>query len=71
MVTQPPPWTEPDPVPNQSFREEIFPNIQPEPPPPLLMQLEDILSGPVATYVREEADPHLDTTSFQLLSTFR
>ena len=30
------------------------------------MQLEDTLSHPIASYMGEEADPHLTTTSFQV-----
>jgi len=45
-----------------SLKEEFFPNIQPEPP---LAQLEAIPSCPVASYMGEEANPHLTTTSFQ------
>jgi len=38
-----------------------FPNIQPESP---LAQLEAIPSSPIASYVGEEAEPHLTTASF-------
>jgi len=46
-----------------SFRKEIFPNTQCEPP---LMQLEAISSCPVTTYLGEETNTHLVTTSFQV-----
>ena len=51
------------PVPDHSFRE-IFPNVQPESP---LAQLEAILFSPVASYIREDADPHLATASLQVV----
>ncbi|KAK4810824.1 hypothetical protein QYF61_008796 [Mycteria americana] len=44
--------------------EEKFPNIQSKPP---LAQLEAISSRPITCYLGEETDPHLSTTSFQLL----
>ena len=53
---------QPIPALDYSFGEEIFPNIQPEPP---LTQLEATPSGPIASYTGEESDPHLTTTSFQ------
>ncbi|KAK4828799.1 hypothetical protein QYF61_000856 [Mycteria americana] len=46
------------------FSEEKFPNIQSKPP---LAQLEAISSCPITCYLGEETDPHLSTTSFQLL----
>ena len=46
-----------------SFREENFPNIQPE---PLLVQLKAITFHPVTSYPGEDADPHLASTSFQI-----
>jgi len=46
MVTQLPPG-QPVPAPGHSFGEEIFPNIQFEPP---LVQLEAIPSSPMASY---------------------
>jgi len=52
------------PIHHHSFREEVFPNIQPEPP---LVQHEAIPSWPFASYLREESDPHLATTSFQVV----
>jgi len=42
--------------------EELFSNIQPESP---LVQLEAIPSHPISSYMGEEADPHLTTTSLQ------
>ena len=44
------------------FREEIFPNIQLEPP---LAQTEVFLFSPITTYVGEEAKLFLTTTSFK------
>ncbi|KAK4818988.1 hypothetical protein QYF61_022819 [Mycteria americana] len=52
----------PVPVLDNPFNKEIFPNIQPKPP---LAQLEAISSCPTASYLGEETDPHLSTTSFQ------
>ncbi len=49
-------------IPHYSFKEEIFPNIQPEPP---LVQLKASISHAVTSYLREVADPHLATSSFQ------
>ena len=60
-VTPPHPWQS-IPVPDHSFGGKVFPNIQPEPP---LAQLEAIPSHPIASYLGEEADPCLTTTSFQ------
>jgi len=40
-------------MPDHSFSEEIFPNIQSKPP---LMQLEAISPCPIAHYPGEEAD---------------
>ena len=48
---------------DHSFSKEIFPNIQSKPP---LMQLEAIASHPIASYLGEETNTHLTTTSFQL-----
>ena len=45
-----------------SFRAEMFLNIQPELP---LVQHEAITSFPFASYLEEEANPHLTTTFFQ------
>jgi len=55
---------QPIPAPNHSFREEIFPNIQPEFP---MAQLEAIPSTPFASYLGEEVNPHLTTTHFQVI----
>ncbi|KAK4830124.1 hypothetical protein QYF61_008551 [Mycteria americana] len=44
--------------------EEKFPNIQSKPP---LAQLEAISSRPITCYLGEETDPHLSTTSFQVV----
>ena len=44
--------------------KEIFPNIQPE---SFLVQLEAIPSSPIISYVREQADLHLATVSFQVV----
>ena len=63
MLTPPLPW-QPIPSSDYSFRSEIFPNIQPEPP---LAQLETILSSPITSYMGEEADPHLTIISFQVV----
>jgi len=41
-------------------REEILPDVQPEPP---LVQLESIPSCPLTSYTGEEAGPHLTTAS--------
>jgi len=51
-------------MPDHSFSEEIFPNIQSEPP---LMQLEAISSHPIAGYLGEGTNTHLTTTSFQVV----
>ena len=62
-MTLPPPWAA---CSNASplFGEEIFPNIQPE---PLLVQLEAIPSCPITSYVGEKTDPHLSTSSLQVV----
>ncbi|KAK4826008.1 hypothetical protein QYF61_003781 [Mycteria americana] len=44
--------------------EVKFPHIQSKPP---LAQLEAISSCPIACYLGEETDPHLSTTSFQVV----
>ena len=44
--------------------EEIFPNIQSEPP---LAKLEAVSSCPIASYSGEETDSHLTATSFQVV----
>ena len=50
------------PVPHHSFKEEMFHNIQPEPPP---AQLKAVTSTPVTSSMGEEADLHLITTFCQ------
>ena len=47
---------------DHSFSIEIFPNIQSEPP---LMQLEAFASYPIASWLVEETNTCLTTTSFQ------
>ena len=54
---------QPIPVPDHSFRV-VFPNIQPQSP---MVQLEAILSSPIAGYMGEEANPQLTTTSLQVV----
>jgi len=44
------------------FGEEIFPNIQSNPPP---KQAEAISSYPITCYMGKETNTHLATTSFQ------
>ncbi|KAK4814535.1 hypothetical protein QYF61_022254 [Mycteria americana] len=44
--------------------KKIFPNIQSKPP---MVQLEAISSCPITCYLGEETDPHLSTTSFQVV----
>ena len=56
---------QPVPVPHHSFWEEMFPNIQPEPPP---AQLKAISSCSVASYTGEEAGRHLAAASFQVVA---
>jgi len=51
-------------MPDHSFSGAIFPNIQSKPP---LTQLEAIASHPVASYLGEETNTHLTTTSFQVV----
>jgi len=53
---------QPVPMPDHSFSKEIFPNIQPKPP---LTRLKAIASRPVTSYLGEETDTCLATTSFQ------
>ncbi|KAK4829729.1 hypothetical protein QYF61_006190 [Mycteria americana] len=55
---------QPVPVLDNPLGEEKFPNIQSKPP---LVQLEAISSGPITCYLGEETDPHLSTTSFQVV----
>jgi len=50
------------PVPDHCLGE-VFPNVQHESP---LVQLETILSSPIASYMEEEANLHLTTTSLQV-----
>ena len=47
------------------FGEESFPNVQSKAP---LAQLEAISSHSVTCYLGEETDPHLATTSFQVVA---
>ncbi|KAK4817794.1 hypothetical protein QYF61_027798 [Mycteria americana] len=55
---------QPVPMLDNPFSEVKFPNIQSKPP---LAQLEAISSCPIACYLGEETDPHLATTSFQVV----
>ncbi|KAK4829686.1 hypothetical protein QYF61_006061, partial [Mycteria americana] len=55
---------QPVPMLDNPFSEVKFPNIQPKPP---LAQLEAISSRPITCYLGEETDPHLSTTSFQVV----
>ncbi|KAK4816275.1 hypothetical protein QYF61_014347, partial [Mycteria americana] len=55
---------QPGPMLDNPFSEEKFPNIQSKPP---LAQLEAISSRPITCYLGEETDPHLSTTSFQVV----
>ncbi|KAK4818143.1 hypothetical protein QYF61_006742, partial [Mycteria americana] len=55
---------QPVPVLDNPFSEVKFPNIQSKPP---LAQLEAISSCPITCYLGEETDPHLSTTSFQVV----
>ncbi|KAK4831037.1 hypothetical protein QYF61_014969, partial [Mycteria americana] len=55
---------QPVPMLDNPFSEEKFPNIQSKPP---LVQLEAISSCPITCYLGEETDPHLSTTSFQVV----
>jgi len=48
----------------RSFRKEIFPNIEFKPP---LMQLQAIASCPITSYLGEETNTHLTTTSCQVV----
>ena len=54
---------QPIPAPDHSLGEELFPNSQPKYP---LAQLEAIPSSSVDNYI-EEANPHLTTTSLQVV----
>ena len=51
-------------MPDHPFREVVFPNVQPE---PSLVQLEAIPSSPITSYMREEVEPQLTTTSLQVV----
>ncbi|KAK4827284.1 hypothetical protein QYF61_016430 [Mycteria americana] len=55
---------QPVPMLDNPLGEEFFPNIQSKPP---LVQLEAISSCPITCYLGEETDPHLSTTSFQVV----
>jgi len=52
------------PVPDHLYGEESFPNVQLESP---LAQLDAIPSSPISSYTGKEANPHLTTTSFQVV----
>ncbi|KAK4824161.1 hypothetical protein QYF61_011288 [Mycteria americana] len=54
----------PVPMLDNPFSEVKFPNIQSKPP---LALLEAISSHPITCYLGEETDPHLSTTSFQVV----
>ena len=47
-----------------SLGEEVFPNVQPESP---LVQPESVPSSPIASYMGEEANPHLTQPAFRQL----
>ncbi|KAK4824093.1 LOW QUALITY PROTEIN: hypothetical protein QYF61_010604, partial [Mycteria americana] len=55
---------QPVPMLDNPLGEVKFPNIQSKPP---LAQLEAISSCPITCYLGEETDPHLSTTSFQVV----
>ncbi|KAK4827199.1 hypothetical protein QYF61_015227, partial [Mycteria americana] len=55
---------QPVPMLDNPLGEEKFPNIQSKPP---LAQLEAISSCPITCYLGEETNPHLSTTSFQVV----
>ncbi|KAK4825857.1 hypothetical protein QYF61_003131 [Mycteria americana] len=55
---------QPVPMLDNPFSEEKFPNIQSKPP---LAQLEDTSSCPITCYLGEETNPHVSTTSFQVV----
>ncbi|NXW09053.1 MELT protein, partial [Fregetta grallaria] len=55
---------QPVPMLDHPFREEIFPNTQSKSP---LAQLKSVPSCPIVSYLGEKADPHLATTSFQVI----
>jgi len=52
-------------MPDHSFSKEKFPNIQSKPP---LTQLEAVASHPVASYLGEETNTRLTTTSLQVVA---
>ncbi|KAK4828313.1 hypothetical protein QYF61_025325 [Mycteria americana] len=54
----------PVPMLDNPFSKDIFPNIQSKHP---LAQLEADYSRPITCYLGEETDPHLTTTSFQVV----
>ncbi|KAK4827951.1 hypothetical protein QYF61_022566, partial [Mycteria americana] len=58
------PGTEPVPMLDNPFSDEIFPNIQSKLP---WAQVEDLSSCPGTCYLGEETDTHLTTTSFQIV----
>ncbi|KAK4831631.1 hypothetical protein QYF61_018571 [Mycteria americana] len=55
---------QPVPMLDNPFSEVKFPNTQSKPP---LAQLEAISSCPIICYLGKETDPHLSTTSFQVV----
>ncbi|KAK4831422.1 hypothetical protein QYF61_017553 [Mycteria americana] len=55
---------QPGPMLDNPFSEEKFPNNQSKPP---LAQLEAISSRPITCYLGEDTDPHLSTTSSQVV----
>ncbi|KAK4832461.1 hypothetical protein QYF61_023508 [Mycteria americana] len=55
---------QPVPMLDNPFSEVKFPNIQSKPP---MVQREAISSHPIPCYLGEEIDPHLSTTSFQVV----
>ncbi|KAK4825513.1 hypothetical protein QYF61_000026, partial [Mycteria americana] len=57
-------WNQPVPMLDNTFSEDIFPNIQPKPP---LAQLEAISSHAITCCLGEETNTHLATTSFQVV----
>jgi len=50
-------------MPDHSFSKDFFPNIQSKPP---LMKLEAIASRLIVSYLGEETNSHLATSSFQV-----
>ena len=49
---------------DNTFSEEIIPNIRSKPP---LIQLQAIVSHAIASYLEEETDTYFATTSFQVV----